>query len=242
MAESIQRIREYTKAGTEQLLQEGPIRDAVVWRLETIGEASTHLSPELKARHPEIPWRGVADFRNIVAHAYRSLQPDVVKRSSSATCILSAWSSRESSPEADRGSDTASPLPVGAELPYPVLMSLAPNQFRAGRVLMLAFLAVLLQRDVADLMTVSPAPRLLIVPQLLIVGICAVYGWFWLRLAGSDDRRRSGLALAALTILMTTFTLLDPERTYPFYYPYYYCAIVAGAAFSWRPALGALAG
>lgn len=79
MAESIQRIREYTKAGTEQLLQDGPIRDAVVWRLETIGEASTHLSAELKTRHPEIPWRGVADFRNIVAHAYRSLQPDVVK-------------------------------------------------------------------------------------------------------------------------------------------------------------------
>ena len=79
MAASIQRIREYTAAGTEQLLQDGPIRDAVVWRLETIGEASTHLSPELKGRHPEIPWRGVADFRNIVAHAYRSLQPDVVK-------------------------------------------------------------------------------------------------------------------------------------------------------------------
>lgn len=79
MSESIERIREYTAAGTEQLLREGPVRDAVVWRLETIGEASTHLSPELKARHPEIPWRGVADFRNIVAHAYRSIQPDVVK-------------------------------------------------------------------------------------------------------------------------------------------------------------------
>ena len=79
MAESIQRIREYTAAGTDQLLRDGPIRDAVVWRLETIGEASTNLSPELKARHPEIPWRGVADFRNIVAHAYRSLQPDIVK-------------------------------------------------------------------------------------------------------------------------------------------------------------------
>ena len=79
MAESIQRIREYTAAGTEQILLDGSLRDAVVWRLETIGEASTHLSAELKARHPEIPWRGVADFRNIAAHAYRALQVDVVK-------------------------------------------------------------------------------------------------------------------------------------------------------------------
>ncbi|MEA2874379.1 MAG: two-component system, NarL family, sensor histidine kinase DesK, partial [Hyphomicrobiales bacterium] len=119
-------------------------------------------------------------------------------------------------------------------------MSLAPNQFRAGRFLMLAFLAILLQRDVADLLTVSPAPGSLLASQLLIGGICLVYGWFWLRLAGSDDWRRSGLALVVLTVLVTVFTILDPGRSYPFYYPYYYCAIVAGAAFSWRPALAAV--
>jgi len=106
---------------------------------------------------------------------------------------------------------------------------------------MLAFLAILLQRDIADLLTVSPTSRALIVSQLLVVGVCAVYSWFWLRLAGSDDWRRSALALAALTILVTTFTLLDPGRSYPFYYPFYYCAIVAGAAFSWRPGLAAVA-
>jgi two-component system sensor histidine kinase DesK len=124
--------------------------------------------------------------------------------------------------------------------PYPVFMSLTPQQFRAGRVLMLAFLFVLLQRDVADLLTAGPPSRSLIASQLLVFGICATYGWFWLRVAGTEGWRRSAVALVALTLLVTAFTLTAPGTSYPFYYPYYYCAIVAGAAFSWRPGLVAV--
>jgi uncharacterized protein with HEPN domain len=35
-----------------------------------ISEASRHLSDELKARHPEIPWSKVAGIGNVLRHSY----------------------------------------------------------------------------------------------------------------------------------------------------------------------------
>jgi len=49
---------------------------AVTRCLEIISEASRRLSEELKARHPDIPWRQVAASGNIYRHQYE----DVVHR------------------------------------------------------------------------------------------------------------------------------------------------------------------
>ena len=38
--------------------------------LERLSEASRHVPQELKERHPEIDWRGVADIGNALRHAY----------------------------------------------------------------------------------------------------------------------------------------------------------------------------
>jgi uncharacterized protein with HEPN domain len=54
------------------------IREAVFYRLETLCEAAGRLSPALKARHPEIPWAQVAGFRNLLAHAYTTVEPERV--------------------------------------------------------------------------------------------------------------------------------------------------------------------
>jgi two-component system sensor histidine kinase DesK len=102
---------------------------------------------------------------------------------------------------------------------------------------MLAFLAILLQREAGDLLTVAPQPQDVVPGIALTIAICLVYGWFWLRVAGSADWVRGTIAVVGLTLLVTAFTFDDPNRSYPFYYPFYYCALVAGAAFSWRPAL-----
>jgi uncharacterized protein with HEPN domain len=45
-------------------------RSAVVHQLTIIGEAVNHLSPELRSRHPEIPWTDVKGLRNVVVHNY----------------------------------------------------------------------------------------------------------------------------------------------------------------------------
>ena len=117
---------------------------------------------------------------------------------------------------------------------------LAPNRYLPGRLLMLAFLVVLLQRDLVNLFSAPIALPALVLSLVVIASICAVYAWFWLRVAGSDDNRRATVAVVGLTVLVTVFTWIDPNRSYPFYYPYYYCAIVAGAAYAWRVGLFAI--
>lgn len=71
--ESISLIEQYTREGKESFDREPMVRDAVLRRLETLADATAKLSPELKQRHPEIPWREVYGFRNIAAHAYEHL-------------------------------------------------------------------------------------------------------------------------------------------------------------------------
>lgn len=49
---------------------------AITRCLEIISEASRRLSPDLKARHPDVPWRKIAGSGNIYRHDYE----DVVHR------------------------------------------------------------------------------------------------------------------------------------------------------------------
>jgi uncharacterized protein with HEPN domain len=46
--------------------------------IEIISEASRHLSEELKARHPEIPWPEVAGIGNVLGHEYEDVAHDVL--------------------------------------------------------------------------------------------------------------------------------------------------------------------
>lgn len=46
------------------------IRSAVLQKLTIIGEAAAQISTDLRSRHPDIPWRNVVAFRNLVVHAY----------------------------------------------------------------------------------------------------------------------------------------------------------------------------
>ena len=46
--------------------------------VEIISEASRHLTDDLKARHPEIPWEKVAGIGNVLRHNYESIAAPVI--------------------------------------------------------------------------------------------------------------------------------------------------------------------
>lgn len=46
--------------------------------LEIISEASRHIPDDLKNRHPEIPWRRIADIGNRIRHAYHAVDSELV--------------------------------------------------------------------------------------------------------------------------------------------------------------------
>jgi uncharacterized protein with HEPN domain len=48
--------------------------------LEVIGEAATRLSPELRERHPLVPWGDIIGLRNRLIHAYDALDEIVIWR------------------------------------------------------------------------------------------------------------------------------------------------------------------
>ena len=76
--ESIEIVERRTRSGREAFLADVDIQDAVLWRLETLAEATGRLSDAVQDRHPEIRWRAVYGFRNIAAHGYLDLRLDLV--------------------------------------------------------------------------------------------------------------------------------------------------------------------
>ncbi len=70
MRECIARVEQYTTGGREGFLASTLIQDAVLRNLETLAESSQRLSSSLKNQHPEINWRAIAGFRNVLVHDY----------------------------------------------------------------------------------------------------------------------------------------------------------------------------
>ena len=52
--------------------------DATLRNIELIGEASTHVPPEVRALAPGLPWREIIGTRNRLAHAYLGIDADTV--------------------------------------------------------------------------------------------------------------------------------------------------------------------
>ncbi len=50
---------------------------AVMRALEIIGEAAKRIPDDLRARHPDIDWRGMAGLRDVIVHQYDRIDPSV---------------------------------------------------------------------------------------------------------------------------------------------------------------------
>lgn len=83
--ESIAKIDQFTKnIPKEKFLKSTKTQDAVIRRLEIIGEATKNLSKEFREKNVEIPWSELARMRDKLIHGYfgidLNLTFDVVKK------------------------------------------------------------------------------------------------------------------------------------------------------------------
>lgn len=52
--------------------------DAVTRNLEIIGEAVKCLPSQITDGHPEVPWKAIAGFRDVLAHGYYRVEDSIV--------------------------------------------------------------------------------------------------------------------------------------------------------------------
>jgi uncharacterized protein with HEPN domain len=82
IVEAAQAIREFLTrseaAAKEDFVKDDLVRSAVLQKLTVIGEAAARVSEETAAEYPEVPWRQARGMRNLLVHAYFSVDWDIV--------------------------------------------------------------------------------------------------------------------------------------------------------------------
>lgn len=53
-------------------------KDAIIRRIQVIGEATKNISKELKEKYSDIEWSKIAGTRDIIVHAYFNVDLDIV--------------------------------------------------------------------------------------------------------------------------------------------------------------------
>jgi len=74
--ECIRRIEEDVRPGRDVFMASHTLQDAVLRNLHTLAESTQRLSVGLQLANPEVEWRRIAAFRNVVVHDYLGVDLD----------------------------------------------------------------------------------------------------------------------------------------------------------------------
>jgi uncharacterized protein with HEPN domain len=83
--ERLQRIRSFAQEGKTAFLESVMMQDAIIRNFEVMGEATKRLTTDLRQQYPQVAWRKIAGFRDVLIHNYgenrihhHSLTPDPI--------------------------------------------------------------------------------------------------------------------------------------------------------------------
>ncbi|MBS3100596.1 DUF86 domain-containing protein [Candidatus Woesearchaeota archaeon] len=77
--ESIKRIESYAKDLTkERLTKNMKLQDAIIRRIEIVGEAAKNLPTDFRNKYPEIEWSDIIRTRDKVTHHYFGVDLNIV--------------------------------------------------------------------------------------------------------------------------------------------------------------------
>lgn len=74
--ESIERYIESKSFGDFE--KDEMLQDAIIRKIEILGEASNRISEEIKNRFPDLPWNKMRAVRNILIHMYDELDLNII--------------------------------------------------------------------------------------------------------------------------------------------------------------------
>ena len=77
--DAIGRIDSHTEGNLRCAVDSVLVRDAVMYNLVIIGEATKNLAPETKERESSVDWRSVAGLRDVLSHDYFSVDLSIIR-------------------------------------------------------------------------------------------------------------------------------------------------------------------
>jgi uncharacterized protein with HEPN domain len=77
--EAIEAIERFTEGIDFKTFSQDDMRSsAVIRKFEIIGEAAKHIPEPIKQKYPDIPWKGMAGFRDRLIHFYFGVKHELV--------------------------------------------------------------------------------------------------------------------------------------------------------------------
>ena len=77
--ESIKNMEDFSRGLNKEKFSKDKLRQsAIVRQLEIIGEAAKNIPPPFREKYPNIPWKDISGFRDILSHAYFGVNIDRV--------------------------------------------------------------------------------------------------------------------------------------------------------------------